>query len=122
MLSLPHRGGEGVRESGNDATSLDTERERIEPNVWSGETFAPIDVTMPLLMEPEVTRKGIGVGHGLGGVELMEDLVLMSRVCGHWGGLRPTTSRPSRSGRPKHRPQPESDFPMALEPVTGLRG
>lgn len=41
---------------------------------------------MPLLTEPEVTRNGIGVGHGLNGELLTELLVLLNTECGHCGG------------------------------------
>lgn len=37
-------------------------------------------------MEPEVTRKGIGVGQGLRGELLTELRVLLRTECGHWGG------------------------------------
>lgn len=61
-------------------------------------------------MEPDVTRNGIGVGHGLGGEELTEDRVLDNNVCGHCGGVRPTASMSNRPCRPKHHPQPDSDL------------
>lgn len=38
------------------------------------------------LTEPEVTRKGIGVGHGLKGELLTELRVLLKTECGHCGG------------------------------------
>lgn len=42
-------GGVGVRDRGKLATSLVTESERIDPNVWSGDKLAPTLCTMPLL-------------------------------------------------------------------------
>ena len=42
-------GGVGVRDRGKLATSLVTESDRIEPNVWSGDKLAPTLCTMPLL-------------------------------------------------------------------------
>lgn len=38
------------------------------------------------LTEPEVTKNGIGVGHGLNGELLTELRVLLNTECGHWGG------------------------------------
>lgn len=58
-----------------------------------------------------MTKNGIGVGHGLGGAELREDLVLESWVWGHWGGVLPMLSTPNRPALPKHKPQPDSDLP-----------
>lgn len=49
MIYLSAGGGEGVRDIGNEATSLETDNERIEPNVWSGDRFTPIELTKPLL-------------------------------------------------------------------------
>lgn len=68
----------GVRDNGKLATSLVTESDRIDPNVWSGDKLAPTLCTMPLLTEPEVTRNGIGVGQGLKGELLTELLVLLN--------------------------------------------
>lgn len=42
-------GGVGVRDRGKLATSLVTESDRIDPNVWSGDKLAPTLCTMPLL-------------------------------------------------------------------------
>jgi len=44
------------------------------------------------LTEPEVTRKGMGVGHGLKGELLTELRVLLKTECGHCGG--PATCGP----------------------------
>jgi len=44
------------------------------------------------LTEPEVTRKGMGVGHGLKGELLTELRVLLKTECGHCGG--PTCGPP----------------------------
>lgn len=38
------------------------------------------------LTEPEVTKNGIGVGHGLRGELLTELRVLLNTECGHCGG------------------------------------
>lgn len=73
----------GVRDRGKLATSLVTESDRIDPNVWSGDKLAPTLCTMPLLTEPEVTKKGMGVGHGLKGELLTELRVLLKTECGH---------------------------------------
>lgn len=45
------------------------------------------------LTEPEVTRKGMGVGHGLKGELLTELRVLLKTECGHCGG--PTCGPPA---------------------------
>lgn len=42
-------GGVGVRDRGKLATSLVTDSDRIDPNVWSGDKLAPTLCTMPLL-------------------------------------------------------------------------
>lgn len=50
-------GGVGVLDRGKLATSLVTDSDRIDPNVWSGDKLAPTLCTIPLLTEPEVTKK-----------------------------------------------------------------
>ena len=45
-----------------------------------------IIINIAYLTEPEVTRKGSGVGHGEAGVLLTELLVLDSVLWGHCGG------------------------------------
>lgn len=42
-------GGVGVLDRGKLATSRLTDRERIDPNVWSGDRVATADGIMPLL-------------------------------------------------------------------------
>jgi hypothetical protein len=42
-------GGDGVRDIGKLATSRVTLKERIDPNVWSGDSRCPKDGTRPLL-------------------------------------------------------------------------
>lgn len=79
-------GGVGVLDRGKLATSLVTDSDRIDPNVWSGDKLAPTLCTIPLLTEPEVTKNGIGVGHGLNGELLTELRVLLNTECGHCGG------------------------------------
>lgn len=79
-------GGVGVLDRGKLATSLVTDSDRIDPNVWSGDKLAPTLCTIPLLTEPEVTKNGIGVGHGLRGELLTELRVLLNTECGHCGG------------------------------------
>lgn len=79
-------GGVGVLDRGKLATSLVTDSDRIDPNVWSGDRLAPTLCTIPLLTEPEVTKNGMGVGQGLNGELLTELRVLLSTECGHWGG------------------------------------
>ena len=49
-------GGVGVLESGKLATSRLTDRERIDPKVWSGERLAPTDGTMPLLKHTKTAQ------------------------------------------------------------------
>jgi len=44
-------GGVGVLDSGKLATSRLTERDLIEPNVWSGDKLAPTEGTIPLLQQ-----------------------------------------------------------------------
>jgi hypothetical protein len=44
-------GGVGVLERGKLATSRLTERDLIEPNVWSGDKLAPTEGTIPLLQQ-----------------------------------------------------------------------
>lgn len=43
-------GGVGVLDRGKLATSRLTDRDRIDPNVWSGDRLATADGTMPLLI------------------------------------------------------------------------
>lgn len=52
-------GGVGVRERGKLATSLVTDNERIEPNVWSGDRLAPTLCTIPLLKENKNIIKNV---------------------------------------------------------------
>lgn len=78
-------GGVGVLDRGKLATSLVTDSDRIDPNVWSGDKLAPTLCTIPLT-EPEVTKNGIGVGQGLNGELLTELRVLLNTECGHCGG------------------------------------
>jgi hypothetical protein len=44
-------GGVGVLDRGKLATSRLTERDLIDPNVWSGDKFAPTEGTIPLLQQ-----------------------------------------------------------------------
>jgi len=44
-------GGVGVLDRGKLATSRLTERDLIEPNVWSGDKLAPTEGTIPLLQQ-----------------------------------------------------------------------
>ena len=44
-------GGVGVLDRGKLATSRLTDRDLIEPNVWSGDRLAPTDGTIPLLQQ-----------------------------------------------------------------------
>jgi hypothetical protein len=46
----------GVLDRGKLATSRVTERDRIDPNVWSGDRLAPTDGTMPLLQHMKASE------------------------------------------------------------------
>lgn len=116
-------GGVGVLDRGKLATSLLTERDRMDPKVWSGDKLAPTDGTMPL-MEPDVTRNGSGVGQGEAGVLLTELRVLDSVLCGHCGGPpnEPGLAVPPRLQHSAHCDTCFPFMPMDLEPVMGLSG
>lgn len=117
-------GGVGVLERGKLATSRLTERDRIDPNVWSGDRLAPTEGTMPLLTDPDVTRNGRGVGQGEAGVLLTELLVLDKVLWGHCGGPPnvPGLALPPRLQQSAHCDTGVPLKPIDLDPVTGLRG
>lgn len=117
-------GGVGVLDRGKLATSLLTERDLMDPKVWSGDKLAPTDGTMPLLTEPDVTRNGRGVGQGEAGVLLTELRVLDSVLCGHCGGP-PNVPGFAVPPRLQHSAHCDTGFPFMpkdLEPATGLSG
>jgi hypothetical protein len=49
-------GGVGVLDRGKLATSRLTERDRIDPNVWSGDRLAPTEGTMALLQHMKPSK------------------------------------------------------------------
>lgn len=51
--------------------------------MYSSELFLTFVCIYTYLIDPEVTRNGIGVGHGLNGELLSELLVLLITECGH---------------------------------------
>lgn len=117
-------GGVGVLDRGKLATSRLTERDLIDPNVWSGDKLAPTEGTIPLLTDPDVTRNGRGVGQGEAGALLTELLVLERVLWGHCGGPpnAPGLVLPPRLQHSAHGVIGVPVTPVVLDPVTGLRG
>lgn len=117
-------GGVGVLDRGKLATSRLTERDLMEPNVWSGDKLAPTEGTIPLLTDPDVTRNGRGVGQGEAGALLTELLVLDRVLWGHCGGPpnAPGLLLPPRLQHSAHGVTGVPVTPVVLDTVTGLRG